>query len=282
MRREGAVLRLVIPAALVASAAVASASVPASDGTFTGCYLRALGTIRLIDTAVSAQKCLAGFETLVTWSRTGPQGPAGLPGAPGAAGVPGKDGLNGTNVTAVAIHPGSDSRCGSLGGVEVSQDGVSVAVVCNIQGPPGPAGPPGPPIILRDANGTALGPFYPNAQSMDLAFFYSATAGCMVLVDVRNPTTGGRDPGTTLYYFANPGCTGPAYTDFDAGPILCYLDGQGGIVRTTGTAQNVQPTSARLAGGRCLSGFSPAVSYYPISIVPAPGWPYAGPLSLEP
>jgi hypothetical protein len=146
MRTARAVLRSVIPAVLVASATIASASVPDSGGIYTGCYFKALGTIRLIDTAIPAQKCLAGFETLVTWNRTGLQGPAGSAGTPGAAGAPGApgaNGANGTDVTASAINPISDSRCGFLGGVEVFQDGVSKAVVCSIQGPSGAKGDAG-------------------------------------------------------------------------------------------------------------------------------------------
>jgi hypothetical protein len=142
MRTARAVLRSVMPAALVASATIASASVPAADGTYTGCYFKSLGTIRLIDTAIPAQKCLAWFEMVVTWNKTGLQGPAGAPGATGATGAPG---ANGTNVTASAINPISDSRCGFLGGVEVFQDGVSKAVVCSIQGAPGASGTPGVP-----------------------------------------------------------------------------------------------------------------------------------------
>jgi hypothetical protein len=145
MQRAMAVLRFVILAVLVGSATIASASVPAADGTYSGCYFKSLGTIRLIDTAIPAQKCVAGFETVVTWSKTGPQGPAGVPGTPGATGAPGANGANGTNVTASAIDPITDSRCGFLGGVEVFQDGVSKAVVCSIQGPAGAPGAPGTP-----------------------------------------------------------------------------------------------------------------------------------------
>jgi hypothetical protein len=137
MKLERLASRSIVSAVLAMGTAVASASVPAADGTYTGCYFKSLGTIRLIDTAIPAQKCLAGLETVVTWNRTGPQGPAGPAGVPGATGAPGAKGANGTNVTASSIDPISDSRCGFLGGVEVFQDGVSKAVVCSIQGPAG-------------------------------------------------------------------------------------------------------------------------------------------------
>jgi hypothetical protein len=151
MRLEKLASRSIVSAILAMGATMASASVPAADGTYTGCYFKSLGTIRLIDTAIPAQKCVAGVETLVTWNRTGLQGPAGPAGAPGTAGAPGKDGANGTNVTASAIDPISDLRCGFLGGVEVFQDGVSKAVVCSIQGPAGAPGLPGSPGAKGDA-----------------------------------------------------------------------------------------------------------------------------------
>lgn len=124
---------------LALGAGRALASIPAADGTYTGCYLKAIGTLRVIDTAVPTQRCADKFEVQVTWSQKGPQG---IPGSPGPAGAPG---LDGTNVTASAIDPTTDTRCGLLGGVEIFQDGSSRAVICSIQGSQGSQGVPGLP-----------------------------------------------------------------------------------------------------------------------------------------
>jgi hypothetical protein len=73
--------RLLLQGALVVTLALGAsrtfASIPAPDGTYTACILKALGTLRLIDAADPKQKCLNNIEVLRTWSQTGPQGPAG-------------------------------------------------------------------------------------------------------------------------------------------------------------------------------------------------------------
>jgi hypothetical protein len=51
------------------------ASIPAADGTYTGCLFKSLGTVRLIDPAVPKQKCLAGVEVLITWNQKAPPDP---------------------------------------------------------------------------------------------------------------------------------------------------------------------------------------------------------------
>jgi Collagen triple helix repeat (20 copies) len=137
----------------------AFASIPAPDGTYTGCYLKGAGLLRLIDTAIPTQKCLDKLEVQVTWSKMGPTGPSGAAGAAGLPGPAGAPGIDGTNVTALAIDPRTDFRCGLLDGVEIFQNGVSTAVICSIQGPqglPGPTGAQGPtgPAGLAGVNGS--------------------------------------------------------------------------------------------------------------------------------
>jgi hypothetical protein len=76
------------------------ASIPAADGTYTGCLFKALGTVRLIDTAISSQRCVAG-EVQIKWNQKGPMGlpgvagPQGTQGLQGVAGSPGRDGAPG-------------------------------------------------------------------------------------------------------------------------------------------------------------------------------------------
>jgi hypothetical protein len=142
---------------LTFGASEARASIPAADGTYTGCTFRGFGTLRLIDVSIPSQRCLAGIETQVTWNKTGPQGPPGLAGPAGASG------LNGTNVTATAIDPITDSRCGFQGGVAIFQDGVSKGIICSIQGPAGIQGAQG----LQGLPGAtgALGPQGPTGPT---------------------------------------------------------------------------------------------------------------------
>jgi len=84
----------------------AHASIPEPDGTYYGCHLKGIGTLRVIDDA--KQHCLAGLEVEVKWARdatgakgpqgpTGPTGPVGPTGPAGPQGVPGLNGANGAN-----------------------------------------------------------------------------------------------------------------------------------------------------------------------------------------
>jgi hypothetical protein len=87
-----AVVALAIVGALLVGG-IAYATIPDGNGVIHGCYLKGLGTLRVIDTGKS-QTC-AKFETPLDWSQTGPQGPPGQqgqPGSPGSQGPPGPTG----------------------------------------------------------------------------------------------------------------------------------------------------------------------------------------------
>src|SRR5690242_12870685 len=86
----------------------AYATIPGSDGSINGCYLKVTGLLRVIDTA-KGQHC-TGVEVPITWNEhgaagaqgpqgpagpAGPQGPAGADGAPGPQGPAGADGAPG-------------------------------------------------------------------------------------------------------------------------------------------------------------------------------------------
>ncbi len=84
-----ALVALVIVGALVVGG-IAYATIPDGTGVIHGCYLKGLGTLRVIDTG-KAQTC-SGFETPLNWNQTGqqgPQGPQGPQGQQGPAGPPG-------------------------------------------------------------------------------------------------------------------------------------------------------------------------------------------------
>jgi type VI protein secretion system component Hcp len=93
-------------AALGAGAAVAIGAVVGSDGTINGCVVTSftnpnelpVGSLRVLDPAVSGdENCVSGEEA-ISWNqqgRTGPQGPPGTPGAAGKDGNPGATGAAG-------------------------------------------------------------------------------------------------------------------------------------------------------------------------------------------
>jgi hypothetical protein len=70
--------------------ATAYASIPDSSGVIHGCYLKGLGTLRVIDSP--NQKCLNVIETPIQWNQQGPVGPAGPPGPKGPTGGAGPQG----------------------------------------------------------------------------------------------------------------------------------------------------------------------------------------------
>lgn len=62
---------------------VASGSIPAPDGTYTACYQKKSGSLKLID--AGKRICSPGTEVQVTWNQMAPGSPAGTSGAYGAA-----------------------------------------------------------------------------------------------------------------------------------------------------------------------------------------------------
>jgi hypothetical protein len=62
------------------AASVAVASIPDSSGAIHGCYVKATGSLRVIDPATDSCR---QSETALLWNQTGPQGPAGPPGPAG-------------------------------------------------------------------------------------------------------------------------------------------------------------------------------------------------------
>ena len=98
-RSGGVVLAIVAAAALAGG--VAYATIPNSDGVIDGCYLKATGSLRVIDPS-KAHRCLS-VEKAIHWNQTGPQGPTGLQGPAGASGPQGATGPQGP-----AGAPGAD------------------------------------------------------------------------------------------------------------------------------------------------------------------------------
>ena len=67
-------------AVVVALGGVAWASIPDATGVIHGCYNKSGGALRVIDTAISTQKCTS-TQVPLSWSQKGPPGPPGPAGA---------------------------------------------------------------------------------------------------------------------------------------------------------------------------------------------------------
>ena len=112
---------------------VALASIPAPDGTITGCAQKDGSKLRLIDLAV--EKCM-NSEVRVTWNVRGPQGAQGVPGTPGVS------------PTLVPLSPDPLAAFCPEGGTKFIGADFTEAYACNglpgVQGPPGRQGDQGP------------------------------------------------------------------------------------------------------------------------------------------
>lgn len=104
----------------ILSAGEAQATIPDANKVYTACYLKQIGSVRLIDTAKTTA-CTV-LETKVTWKEQGPagvagaqgpagpagatgaQGSAGPAGATGATGPQGPQGVPGQNGTGATVH----------------------------------------------------------------------------------------------------------------------------------------------------------------------------------
>ena len=150
---------------------IAYATIPDGGKVYTGCMLKNVGTIRLIDPSLPASNLMShctGLEQQISWSETGQPGPAGPAGAtgatgpagpqgaPGANGVDGKDGAQGpkgdTGATGATGPPGPKGDTGPQGapgangvdGKDGAQGPKGDTGATGATGPPGPKGDTGP------------------------------------------------------------------------------------------------------------------------------------------
>lgn len=214
----------------------------------------------------------------------GTKGDQGVPGVQGVQGPQGPSGADGISVVSASL-PVGDSHCPTGGSVFSTVTGVSYA--CNgvegavgsigpqgivgpqgsvgpqgVQGPAGPAGPPAPgAIVVRDRNGTELGPSYgvmvvpmtqrdgynipqqpvtaplatktavllaeqPGGTATPRYLVWRTTGAAGVSYPYSVPLNCGFELlGGTVYY-SGPGCTGTAFVSFYVMPTLgtacCY------------------------------------------------------------
>lgn len=107
-RKLGALL---VGAAAAVGASAALASIPAADGTITGCYKENGGKLRVVESEADCESS----ELAVTWSergQPGPQGPAGPAGPEGPAGAEGPQGPAGA-VNSVTVRSTEQTGSGT-------------------------------------------------------------------------------------------------------------------------------------------------------------------------
>src|SRR4051812_43150 len=103
-------LAILVVAILGVAGGIAYATIPDAGNVYTGCMLRNVGTVRLIDSTLPSSNLMShctALETQISWNQ---QGQKGDPGAPGIPGKNGADGVNGTSPK-VAQLPLHDSHC---------------------------------------------------------------------------------------------------------------------------------------------------------------------------
>ena len=130
MRPPQRLHRVAVGAALavgmVGIAAIAHATIPASDGVIRACYKKSGGTLRVIDTSVTG--CASG-ETALDWNVEGVAGPQGLQGPQGAQGPQGSPGAAGTQLgSASKIVVLQDDAAGNAAGWDPDETTTSFAI----------------------------------------------------------------------------------------------------------------------------------------------------------
>jgi hypothetical protein len=134
-------LAILVVAMLAAAGGIAYATIPDAGNLYTGCMLKNVGTVRLIDSTLPSSNLMShctALETQISWNQQGQKGD------PGSPGLPGKDGAGGANGISprVAQLPLHDSHC-PAGGAAITDAAGATAYVCS--GADGQSGNDGKP-----------------------------------------------------------------------------------------------------------------------------------------
>jgi hypothetical protein len=144
-------LAIFVVALLAAAGGIAYAAIPDAGNVYTGCMLKNVGTVRLIDSTLPSGNLMShctALETQISWNQQGQKGDPGSPGLPGKSGADGANGLS-PRVAQLPLH---DSHC-SAGGAAITDAAGATAYVCS--GADGQNGKDGQPFagIFTSANG---------------------------------------------------------------------------------------------------------------------------------
>ena len=145
-------LAISVVAMLAAAGGIAYAAIPGAGNIYTGCMLKNVGTVRLIDSTLPSSNLMShctALETQISWDQ---QGQKGEPGSPGLPGKNGADGVNGISPR-VAQLPLHDSHC-PAGGAAITDAAGATAYVCS--GADGQSGKDGQPFAGSFASPNGL------------------------------------------------------------------------------------------------------------------------------
>jgi|tagenome__1003787_1003787.scaffolds.fasta_scaffold20940939_4 hypothetical protein len=120
---------MLVVAMLAAAGGIAYATIPDAGNVYTGCMLKNVGTVRLIDSSLPSSNLMShctALETQISWNQQGQKGDAGTPGAPGKSGADGVNGMS-PRVMQVPVH---DSHC-AFGGAAITDAAGVTAYVCS-------------------------------------------------------------------------------------------------------------------------------------------------------
>lgn len=197
------------------STVTAYASIPASDGTITGCYKPSDGKLFVID---STATCPSGTNTL-TWNQAGPQGPTGATGATGATGPQGPAGMvsqaSFTNLNQVNATNLAYTNIATVTIVLPTSETVEIQFTVQTKGPD---------IRYRiTADGNAIvNPNPPDNNSPDALYY---PTGQLITGITTIPLSSGTHVINVDAYPFCAGCSGG--TTFPVGPVTLVVTGLG-------------------------------------------------------
>ena len=249
--RRGIVLCIVALGALVAGG-IAYATIPGGGQVYTGCMLKNIGTVRLIDPSLPASNLMSHctvWEAPISWNQQGQQGapgPAGAIGAKGDTGATGPAGAAGSagaagdaGATGASGATGPQGPKGDTGdpGLAGAPGAAGDAGAVGSQGPQGDTGPQGPagqqgPIGPAGADGSSSTVYHVSVHSNGIAASsgnstevtgvsqlstgrYSVTFGPDVLHCGRVASLGTPSDGSQFNSTLFPGVRGEIATFFD-------------------------------------------------------------------
>lgn len=224
--------------AILTTVGVATAAIPAQDGTIKACYSTSNGSPRIVDEAVTCKT----NERALTWNQRGQQGSQGLQGIQGERGLQGLPGADGAD--------GADGTDGTDGAPGTTVTGGQVS-------PTAASTPPGcEDVRLATTNIHLDKPAILHVEASALATGHSAGRVAQLVVSINSAAGfGGELQGTGVPVGDGAGLVtiggfmerfGVSPQTYAAGDYVLTLDGQA-IGACTPAATDFQPGPARLA-----------------------------------
>ncbi len=149
---------------------IAYATIPDSGNVYTGCMLKNIGTVRLIDPSLPSHNLMShctALETKITWNQQGQAGTPGPAGPKGDTGAPGPKGDTGPAGADGAQGPKGDTGPAGADGAQGPKGDTGAT---GPQGPQGERGPAGPNTVFS-------GSVNPNGTPQESGFTVQHTAG---------------------------------------------------------------------------------------------------------